>query len=267
MPAARGQPPVPADRLLDALWPEGPPATADVALRVHISHLRRALDDHSHEHPRIEAVRPGYMIHVAPGELDAATFQQLVIEGQAALRRREPALAVSRLRTALGLWRWVPLSDIVPEAESWPEVDQLIELRLSALENRIEADLALGRDAEVLGELEVLVAAHPLRERLHGQLMLALYRVGRQTDALEAYRRLRAPAGGRPWSGPEPGACSAWNEPSSDKKRIWRPSRRSLLSPPDLLGRRPRSARGHLVGRRTQTRDDHDLRLGEPGRR
>ena len=128
---------------------------------------------------------------MAPGELDAATFQQLVGESQAALRRREPALAVSRLRTALGLWRGVPLWDIAPEAASWPEVDRLVELRLAALENRIEADLALGREAEVLGELEVLVAANPIRERLHGHLMLALYRMGRQTDALEAYQRLR----------------------------------------------------------------------------
>ena len=145
--------PVPTDRLLEALWPEGPPATADGALRVHISHLRRALGDPSSDQPRIEAVRRGYKVNVAPGELDAATFQQLVVESQAALRRREPALAVSRLRAALGLWRGVPLWDIAPEAASWPEVDRLVELRLAALENRIEADLALGREAEVLGEL------------------------------------------------------------------------------------------------------------------
>jgi DNA-binding SARP family transcriptional activator len=168
------------DRLMEALWGDEPPERATNALQVYVSQLRKALGaDVIVTQPR------GYLVHVADGELDLERFESLVAES----RPLEPAAAAARLlREALSLWRGEPLADLadVPYVEG--ERRRLEELRLGALEARVEADLALGRHAELVPELESLVREHWLRERLRGQLMLALYRCGRQADALEVYR-------------------------------------------------------------------------------
>jgi DNA-binding SARP family transcriptional activator len=165
-------------RLIDELWGESPPETAPTALQVHISQLRKALG-----RDLILTRPPGYLIRVGDGELDLNRFERLV----ARARGEEPGRAARLLREALGLWRGIPLAEL--DLSLAPaERTRLEEQRLAALEQRIDADLGLGRHAEVVPELESLVREQPLRERLRGQLMLALYRCGRQADALEVYR-------------------------------------------------------------------------------
>jgi predicted ATPase/DNA-binding SARP family transcriptional activator len=179
--------PVSADRLAIALWGDDAPAGAAKTIQVHVSRLRRALGQ-----PGLLATTAGgYRLRVLPGELDADRFEQLAAEGRRALRDGAPERAARALREALSLWRGPALADVAFEAFARAEIERLTEERLAALEARVEADLALGRHAELAGELSQLVAEHPLRERLHGQLMLALYRSGRQADALEAYRGAR----------------------------------------------------------------------------
>jgi len=166
---------VPADSLIEELWSGEPPRTATNTLQYYVSQLRKALGN-----DRIVTRVPGYAVRVEPDELDLTRFERLVDQGGA-----------ERLRQALELWRGPPLADFAYEPFARSEIARLEELRLAALELRIDADLALGRHAQLVGELEGLVEVHPLRERLHGLLMLALYRAGRQAEALEAYRRLR----------------------------------------------------------------------------
>src|SRR5829696_2436874 len=179
--------PVSADRVAIALWGEDAPAGAVKTLQVHVSRLRRALGE-----PDVLATTPGgYRLRVLPGELDADCFEQLAAEGQRALADGAAERAAGLLREALSLWRGPALADVAFEAFAQAEIGRLEEERLTALEARAEADLALGRHAQLAGELAQLVAAHPLRERLCGQLMLALYRSGRQADALQAYRDAR----------------------------------------------------------------------------
>lgn len=175
--------------LIDELWGEDVPERALQRLNVRLSRLRKTLEA-SGESPLV--TRPGgYVLHVAPGELDLHHFQELVEEGRRSLGEGEAARASKSLREALSLWRGQALADLRSEPFAQIEVDRLEELRLSALEDRLEADLELGRHGEAVSELEALVAHHPLRERLRGQLMLALYRSGRQADALRAYRDTR----------------------------------------------------------------------------
>ena len=133
----------------------------------------------------------GYLLRVDREQLDAARFQDGFTAGRAALEAGRYAEAAETLRQALDLWRGQVLADLADYAFTQPEAARLEELRLAALEARIDADLALGRHDALTAELEQLAAEHPLRERLHGQLMLALYRCGRQADALAAYRRVR----------------------------------------------------------------------------
>ncbi|MGZ4201289.1 MAG: BTAD domain-containing putative transcriptional regulator [Thermoleophilaceae bacterium] len=133
----------------------------------------------------------GYVLRVEPGQLDRERFERLVAQGQAALDRGLPGEASQHLEGALGLWRGPPLADFTYEPFAQLEIARLEEMRLTALESRIEADLELGRHAAAIAELEPLVAQHPLRERLRGLLMLALYRTGRQAEALDAYREAR----------------------------------------------------------------------------
>jgi DNA-binding SARP family transcriptional activator/glutamine cyclotransferase len=166
------------DRLIDALWGDQPPDTATTAIQVHVSQLRKALG-----RDVIVTQTPGYLIRVCDGQLDLERFERLVAEAQSAPPEEVSVL----LREALGLWRGTPLAEIdVPFAHAAGA--RLDEQRLAALEQRIDAELALGRHAQLVPELEGLVREHPLRERLRGQLMLALYRCGRQADALEVYR-------------------------------------------------------------------------------
>jgi len=173
---------VPAERLIDALWGEHPPPTAHKALQVNVSQLRRAVGADT------IATRPGgYAIRLEPGALDLERFEALV----EAARDRPHAEAAGLLREALALFRGTPLSDAPLLGPGSIEADRLMGARLDALEQRLDHDLALGRHAAVAAELERLAAEHAYRERLHAQLMLALYRSGRQADALEAYRRAR----------------------------------------------------------------------------
>jgi DNA-binding SARP family transcriptional activator len=173
---------VSSDRLIDALWGASPPLSARKGIQVYVWRLRSALADE-----RLVTRSSGYVLYVEPGELDLARFEQLVAEA-----RRAPAeSAAARLRDALGLWRGPPLEDLSYEQFAQSEIARLEELRVAALEQRVEADLALGRHAELVGELDTLVAQHPTREHFRHQLMLALYRSDRQAEALEAYRRAR----------------------------------------------------------------------------
>jgi len=169
------------DRLIDELWETDPPETARTALQVHVSQLRKVLG-----RDRIVTQAPGYLVRVEPGELDLDRFEKLV----GGLDRRDAARTAESLRGALELWRGPPLGDL-DGSFARAERGRLEERRLLALEQRIEAELALGRHAELVPELEGLVRESPLREGLRAQLMLALYRCGRQADALEAYRQGR----------------------------------------------------------------------------
>jgi DNA-binding SARP family transcriptional activator len=177
---------VSTDRLIDALWEEHPPASALNSVHIYVSQLRKALLD-----GRLETRGQGYLLALEPEQLDLGRFERLVGEGRALLAEGEPERAAEVLRAALALWRGPPLSDFASEPFAQGEIARLEELRLAALEERIEADLALGRHAELIPELEALVRAQPLRERPRAQLMLALYRSGRQAEALDAYQQAR----------------------------------------------------------------------------
>jgi DNA-binding SARP family transcriptional activator len=177
---------VPADRLIDELWGEELPERAAAALRIHVSRLRKAL-----ARGVVTFRAPGYLIRVEPDGLDLYRFERLVEEGRGLLARDLAAHASERLRDALSLWRGPALADFAYESFAQPAIARLEEIRLAALELRIDAELALGRHDELIGELEALVTEHPLRERLRRDLMTALYRSGRQADALRAYRDAR----------------------------------------------------------------------------
>jgi DNA-binding SARP family transcriptional activator/streptogramin lyase len=173
---------VSTDRLIDILWGAHPPETAAKVLQNQVSQLRRAIG------AGVIATRaPGYVLTIEPGQVDSHRFEQAV---EGALRA--PAMEGSELlRQALALWRGPAFADFAFEEFAQAEIARLEELRLVALEERIEADATLGRHAELVSELEALVARHPLRERLRAQQMLALYRCGRQAEALDAYRGAR----------------------------------------------------------------------------
>ena len=163
---------VSTDRLIDALWEDEPPETAAKALQVHVSGLRKLVG-----RDRLQTRAPGYVLRVEADELDLTRFVELQEQGRPA--------------DALALWRGPPLSDFGYRRFARSETARLDDLHLACLEERIEQDLRAGRHGEVTGELEGLVAEHPLRERLRGQLMLALYRCGRQAEALDAYQDAR----------------------------------------------------------------------------
>jgi len=177
---------VSVDRLIDLMWGEAAPATAIKTLQVYVSHLRRALGAGV-----VVTANGGYSLAVDADRVDALRFERLVREGRGALSAGEPERAAELLRSALGLWRGPVLGDLTYESFAQDGVARLDEARVAALEERIEADLRLGRHGELVGELEELVREHPLRERLRRQQMLVLYRSGRQADALESYRRAR----------------------------------------------------------------------------
>ncbi len=181
---------VSVDALVEGLWGESQPKTAAHSLQVFVSDLRKALRAVG-EDGRIVTQSPGYKIEVRPGELDLERFEQLAGDGRAALAGGEPAAAAEMLREGLALWRGEPLADFAYEPFAQATVARLEELRLSVLEDRVAADLALGRHAELVGELEQLVAEHPFREGLSAHLILALYRAGRQSEALAAYQATR----------------------------------------------------------------------------
>jgi peptide/nickel transport system substrate-binding protein len=176
------------DRLIEELMLDPPGEKAARALTVQVSRLRKALGSIDGSDPRLVASPPGYMLRVKPGELDLDTFEQLLADGRSALEGGDPAGAAAAFREAEAVWRGRPLADLEFEPFARLEVERLEELRLAAVEERIEAELEVGRHAALVPELEALVTEHPLRERLRGLLMIALYRAGRQAEALNAYR-------------------------------------------------------------------------------
>ena len=175
---------VSVDALIDALWGARPPSAAANALQYHVSQLRSKLLESSET---IITREPGYLIRVEPDELDLLRFERLVAEAEEA----SPDRAMRLLRDALALWRGPPLADLTGESFAEPEIRRLEEVRLAALEQRLEADLALGHHARLVAELEGLVRQHPFRERLRAALMRALYGAGRQAKALTVYRETR----------------------------------------------------------------------------
>src|SRR5690242_3390197 len=182
------------DRLAEDLWAGHPPEGWVRTVQIYVSHLRQALEPGRVRGAAGDVLvtrNRGYLLRVDGEQLDAARFQDGFTAGRAALEAGRYAEAAGTLRQALGLWRSGVLADLADYGFTRPEAARLEELQLAAVEARIEADLALGRHDALTAELEQLVAGHPLRERLHGQLILALYRAGRQADALAAYRRVR----------------------------------------------------------------------------
>jgi DNA-binding SARP family transcriptional activator/Tfp pilus assembly protein PilF len=180
---------IPADELIEVLWDAAPPVAARASLHNYVMRLRRALGDDGHR--QISTCPRGYMISVEPDGLDVDRFKALAGVARTAARAGSWETAAARLRDALSLWRGQPLADVSSETLALREVPRLEEMRLQALEARIGADLHLGRHAEVITELWDLAARHPLREHLHSQLMLALYRDGRRAEALAAYQHAR----------------------------------------------------------------------------
>jgi DNA-binding SARP family transcriptional activator len=170
---------VSTDRLVDALWGEEPPRTASTSLQNFVSLLRKSLGAGV-----LETKPPGYRLNLRPGELDLDRFRALVEEAKTGGSQEKSA----KLREALALWRGPPLADFTFEAFAQPQIVHLEELRLATLEERVQADLETARHSELVGELEALVEQHPVRERLRGQYLLALYRSGRQAEALQAYQ-------------------------------------------------------------------------------
>jgi len=214
--------------IAETLWGPAPLPSASATVRNYVKRLRRVLGDA--DQARIVTRSPGYVIRVDPGELDVARFEALLDGARTAARGGSWEAAAEQARAALALWRGEPLADVESEALALREVPRLAELRLQAAELRTDADLRLGRHGVVIAELERMAAAHPLREHLHALLMLALYRDGRQAEALAAYRRARRMlldelgaepgaelrelhrqilAAGPALAGPEPGQLSA----------------------------------------------------------
>src|SRR5215216_1773502 len=173
---------VPTERLVDELWGEQPPRTAVTSLHNALSQLRKLLGGDA-----LRTRPPGYVLHVEPERYDLARFERLL----ARAREAQGAERAQLLREALEEWRGPPLAELAYEAFAQSEVRRLEELRVAALEDRMDADLEAGRHSDLVPELETLVAAHPHRERLRGQLMRALYRSGRQANALQAYQDAR----------------------------------------------------------------------------
>jgi DNA-binding SARP family transcriptional activator len=176
---------VAVSRLVEDLWGEDVPSAAVKIVHIHVSRLRKVLPGGA-----LTTRSPGYAVEIDPEALDLVRFDRLREQGRAALARRSSAVAADLLREALALWRGPALAEF-DEPFAAIESRRLEELRLTCMEDRIDADLSLGGHAPLVGELDALVAHHPLREGLRGQLMLALYRSGRQAEALARYRQFR----------------------------------------------------------------------------
>ncbi len=183
--ALRANQVVSTERLIDLMYGDDPPPTARRTLQTYVARLRKALGKSV-----VEAIPPGYVLHADVDEVDVFRFERLVGTGRQLLSE-DPAEAAARLQRGLGLWRGQALGDVATEPGLRPEAVRLEELRLGVLEDRIFADLALGRHQVLIGELDRLVAEFPLRERLWSALLLALYRAGRQAEALRAYQTVR----------------------------------------------------------------------------
>jgi DNA-binding SARP family transcriptional activator len=193
---------VPADQLVEALWGDEPPSAVRNGLQGLVSKLRRALGPTS-----VVAMRGGgYALELAPNAVDAHRFEQLVAQGRAAAASGSATLAIELLAEADSMWRGDALAEFAYEEFASAEITRLSELRVAAVEERLELELELGRHQGVIGELEELVGSHPLRERPRRLLMVALYRAGRQADALRVFQDVRR---GRSRSGCEPTSSSS----------------------------------------------------------
>lgn len=180
--------PIPSDRLVDALWESAPPRDASNALQAHVSQLRKTLDL---GREIIRSTPAGYALRLEPDELDLERFERIAHNGEHAFAQGDATAAAAHLQEALALWRGPPLADLAHHAALHAPIRRLEEIHLAALELRIEADLSLGQHATLVAELEQLIPAEPFHEGLRALLMLALYRSGRQTDALTAYQDAR----------------------------------------------------------------------------
>jgi predicted ATPase/DNA-binding SARP family transcriptional activator/tetratricopeptide (TPR) repeat protein len=236
---------VAAERLIELLWAEAsPPADPVNALQALVSRLRRALEAASGGE-RVASRPSGYLLAVEPDQVDALRFERLCRDGHEALAAGRHLQAAATLREALGLWRGQALAEFATEPFAAANATRLEELHLGALEDRIEAELALGEHARLVGELEVLAAEHPLRERLHALLMRALYAAGRQADALAAYQRVRRGL-----------AEQAGLDPGEELRRVEQailaqdPSLRAAPAAPEPAASAPaaRPGRGNLPG-------------------
>ena len=222
------------DRLIDELWHGTPPPGARQSLDAYVSRIRRAMREAGADGVLVTR-RPGYVINA--NETDAMEFEAMVRAGREALAGGDPGRAVTLLREGLGLWRGGAYVEVADETWARPEAARLEDLRLAAIEDRVEAELALGAHADLVPELEFLAARHPTRERLVAQLMVALYRAGRQADALAAYRSARESLIEE--LGLEPGpelkrleAAVLAHEPSLDVARVDRPAGNGGPAPP-----------------------------------
>lgn len=177
------------DYLAETLWGPDPPPSARVTIQNYVMRLRKALGGAGSS--RITTLPSGYAIRAEPGELDVTRFEDLLSAATAAAREGRWQDAAARAHSAIGLWRGDPLADVGSGLLAEREVPRLAEMRLQALETHNDAGLHLGRHADVITGLQRLTACHPLRERLHALLMLALYRDGRQAEALAVYQRAR----------------------------------------------------------------------------
>ena len=257
---------VPADRLTAELWAGQPADRAAASLQVRVSQLRKALRA-AGEADRLVTRPPGYLIRVTPGELDAPRFEHLARDGETALAAGDGALAARRLDEALSLWRGAALADVDDAPFAQAEARRLEERRLAALESRAEARLACGGHRELIGELETLTAAHPLRERLWAHRMLALYRAGRQAEALRAYRDLRAILTGELGIEPSPALRelegrilrqdTALAPPAPGEDRAGGPGARSEAEPP--VTRYARSSDGVHIAYQVLGQGDRDI--------
>lgn len=221
---------VSVDRVIDALWGDDPPASAANSVHVYVSQLRKALGE-----GQLETRGRGYALAIDPDAIDARRFERLLAEAREQRAAGDAEQARRRLSAALDLWRGSPLQDVMYQDFAQREIARLVELRLTAEEQRIELDLELGRASELVSELETLVHSNPLRERLRAQLMLALYRSGRQAQALDVYRE------GRRILDEELGL-----EPSSDLRQL----ERAILSQDPMLERPPARQLARSLGRR-----------------
>ena len=189
---------VPIARLIELLWTDAPPARVTSSIQTYVSDLRRLLE--THRTPRSEpevlvTQPPGYMLRLAPTDIDASAFESLVQEGARLLSDGRPDRAREALVEALELWRGPAFGEFAGESFVRAEAGRLEELRLAAVEGRLEADMALGNHAAAIAELDAAVTTYPLRERLYGLHMVALYRAGRQAEALRTYQRAKRSLG------------------------------------------------------------------------
>ena len=217
---------VPVERLVDEVWGDEPPETAANVLQGYVSQLRKELGRDA-----IATRGRGYVVEVRRGGDRPDRFERQASAGARALDDGRPGVAAAELRAALALWRGPALADLADEPCARTVAARLDELRLVALERAIDADLACGRDAEVVAELDPLVARHPLRERFRALQMLALYRSGRQAEALEAYQRARGTLG-----------CELGIEPGAALREL---QRAILAQDPALRPPRPQRRRFH----------------------